>query len=501
MNLYTAAQTRAWDAFTIAQEPVTALELIERAAGKCAAWIQQQFGTSTPFIIFCGKGNNGGDGLVIARLLLQQGAQVRVFVLETGQAGTDLFDANLKKLQQHHVQAAVIASGFPLPYLDEQDLVIDALFGAGLNRPLDGLAAQLVQHINAAAPTVVSIDVPTGLLLTESSLDYPVVQARYTLSFQAPKMAFLLPENEVFTGELVVLDIGLHPRFPETANMQMLDKAMVQQLYRPRSRFGHKGTYGHVLMVGGSVGKMGAVALSTKAALRAGAGLVSALVPKLGYHILQTTVPEAMCITDPGEDRLTGIQLDTARFAAIGIGPGMNTSQETLKAFSIFISRLEQPVVADADALNCLAQDPALLSTLPKGSVLTPHPKEFERLFGPVANDFDRISMALEMAKQFRHYIVLKGHHSFIATPDGAGYFNSTGNAGMATGGSGDVLTGIIAALIAQGYSSLEACLLGVYLHGLAGDLAVAKSAPESLIASDIIEHLGAAFAQLVSRP
>ncbi len=497
MNLYSAQQLREWDAFTATHEPIAYIDLMERAASQCVQWLLQHQGPRKGYCIVCGTGNNGGDGLAIARMLHLQKVSVQVFVLEAAPKATEAFHTNLARLQGAGIEPVILKTLtlFPLPQKD--DVVVDALFGSGLSRPLEGLAAQLVQHLNDVAQQVVAIDVPSGMLLEQTSAENAVIHARYTLSFEATKMAFLLPENEAFTGQVHIIDIGLHPQFKAEAPFILLDKKAIRQLYKPRSRFGHKGSYGHVLLVGGAAGKIGAIVLSAKAAMRAGAGLVSVLVPKLGYHIVQTAVPEAMCITDEGDEILTGVQLDTARYAAIGIGPGMGTAPETGKAFSVFLSRLEYPVVADADALNCLAQDSALLSALPKGSILTPHPKEFERLFGFAANDFERVEKAMLMAKQFRLYIVLKGHHTFIATPEGTGYFNSTGNAGMATGGSGDVLTGIIAALLAQGYAALQACMLGVFLHGAAGDVAAAKNGEEALIASDIIDNLGTAFKQL----
>lgn len=497
MNLYSAAQIKEWDAFTIAREPIAPIDLMERAATQCVQWLLQNLGPQYHYVLVCGKGNNGGDGLAIARLLHLRGIAVTVYILEFGHLGSEEFQENLQRLHQYNIQPHFIqgAEGFPL--LQENDVVVDALFGSGLNRPLSGLAAGLVQHLNKWARHIVSVDVPSGLLLDATSKGQAVIQAQHTLSFQATKMAFLLPENEMYVGQVAVLDIKLHKDFGPRPPYVMMDAPIARSIYRPRSRFGHKGNYGHVLLVGGSIGKIGAMALAAKASLRAGAGLCSVLVPRIGYYVLQTAVAEAMCLTDAGEERLTNIGLDTSPYSAIGIGPGMGTAAETLKAFTAFVSRQERLMVVDADALNCLAQEPALLSTLPKGSILTPHPKEFERLFGVADNDFERIEMARKMARQFGCYIILKGHHSFIAAPDGDGYFNSTGNAGMATGGSGDVLTGIVTALLAQGYTSLQAALLGVYIHGLAGDAAARSLSQEALVATDITEHLGHAFRQL----
>lgn len=497
MKLFNPLQTRQWDAFTIANEPISSLDLMERAATQCVAWLLQHAGVQKRYVILCGKGNNGGDGLAIGRLLHEKGAAVTLYILEFGHLGSAEFQANLQRLHDRHLQPHFIQTQSGFPDIQETDLVIDALFGSGLNRPLEGLAASLVQYLNEGPAPIVAIDVPSGMLLKESSVALPVVKATYTLSFQQNKLAFLLAENEGFTGRVQVLDIGLHPHFPENTPYRLLELSDIKAVYQPRSAFSHKGSFGHVLLVGGAAGKMGAMVLSAKGALRAGAGLVSALVPRVGYFVVQTAVPEAMCITDAGETMLTEFSFDSFRYEAVGIGPGMGTAPETLKAFTTLISKLEYPVVLDADALNCLAQQPSLLSTLPKGSILTPHPKEFERLFGVCEDDFARIKLASEMAVQFGLHIILKGHHSFIATPDGDGFFNSTGNAGMATGGSGDVLTGILTALLGQGYTPLHACMLGVYLHGLAGDIAVVEQSEEALVASDIVASLGAAFRQI----
>jgi ADP-dependent NAD(P)H-hydrate dehydratase / NAD(P)H-hydrate epimerase len=310
-------------------------------------------------------------------------------------------------------------------------------------------------------------------------------------------MALLLPENEGYAGEVVVLDIGLSKEYPAVPPFILLQQDFVKALLPVRSRFSHKGSFGHMLLLGGSYGKIGALVLAAKAALRSGAGLVTVYVPRCGYTILQTAVPEAMTLTDPSEERITKMDLTSGNFTALGIGPGMGTAPETIEALSAFLPQVHQPMVIDADGLNCLAKTPDLLSLVPKQSILTPHPKEFERLFGICANDWERVQRAQQKARELGLIIVLKGHHSFIAAPDGPGYFNSTGNSGMATGGSGDVLTGIIAALLAQRIPSLHAALIGVYLHGLAGDLGASALSEEALIAGDIPNYLGAAFKKL----
>jgi NAD(P)H-hydrate epimerase len=293
----------------------------------------------------------------------------------------------------------------------------------------------------------------------------------------------------------------LHPGYLKKAptSQKLLDKNYIRKIFKPRQPFAHKGTYGHALLIGGSYGKMGAVVLSTSACLRSGAGLVTAYVPRCGYSIMQTSTPEAMILTDADESMITTPPEELQKFSAIGIGPGMGTNKQTRQAIVGLISSFTKPLVIDADALNVLALVPETLHNLSSNTILTPHPKEFERLFGACKNDFERIEKAKQKARELNIIIILKGHHTLIALPDGSSFFNSTGNAGMAKGGSGDVLTGIITAFCAQGYSPVEAAILGVYLHGLAGDLCASALSMEAMIATDIIKFLPQAFRGLAS--
>ena len=309
-----------------------------------------------------------------------------------------------------------------------------------------------------------------------------------------------MQDNAPFIGEVNVLDIALLPKFLEEKNFsspQLLDENMIRKIFNPRSRFAHKGNFGHALLVGGSYGKIGAMVLATKACLSSGAGLTTSLVPTCGYAIMQVATPEAMVMIDNEEKHLSDLPADIEKFSAIGIGPGMGTEPATQKLLSFFIRRYQKPLVIDADGLNCLSLQKELLPFIPPYSILTPHPREFDRLFGEHQNDFDRIATARMMANEFKILIVLKGHHSFIAFPNEVGYFNSTGNAGMAKGGSGDVLTGIITSLLAQGYASKNAALLGVYIHGWAGDFAASKFSKEAMLPSHTIECLTDVFLAL----
>jgi NAD(P)H-hydrate epimerase len=510
MKLFTAEQIRHWDAYTIEHEPISSIQLMERAANACFIWLQQHLlcasaATGAPkelsVKVFCGKGNNGADGLAIAKLLIKNHFKPSIYILDIAPKGSKDFEPQLEQLQSLSKEIHFISKEILFPAIENSELVIDALFGTGLSKPLEGLAAEWVKNINQCKATIVSIDLPSGMFADKTSKGLPMVNASYCLSFQNYKTCLLMAENAASIGEIVLLDIGLHPEFEskEPVNFQVTDQELIQTIYRPRKIFAHKGNYGHALIVAGSYGKMGAAQLSAKACLRSGVGLLTVHVPVLGYSILQMTTPESMVIT--------GDIAFPNNYKTIGIGPGLGTSEEAVKLLTDIIENCKTsnaysgkpacPLIIDADALNILSMHPALLSKLPAECILTPHPKEFERLFGKTENDFDALQMALQKAAEFRCYIILKGHHSFIATPEGKGYFNNTGNAGMATGGSGDVLTGILTGLSAQEYRPLETCLLGVYLHGLSGDIAATQFSQEAMLASDITQCLGEAFKRI----
>lgn len=491
MKILSAEQIHKWDEYTIAHEPITSLDLMERAAGQCTEWIEKRKYTGKIFKIFCGKGNNGGDGLAIARQLAQHDADVDVYIIEYGTLGSDDFQANLHKLHSCPVEIHYIQHPDFFPALTEDDVVIEALYGSGLNRPIEGLAAQLVQHINHSAATILSVDIPAGLFCDKPTTSEAVIKADYTLTFQSRKLCFMYPENEEFFGEVHVLDIGLDPFYPSTISSvyELVDDTLIRKIYKPRKSFTHKGTYGHALIIAGEKGKMGAAVLCTKACLRSGAGLVTSMVPPDQFEIIQIAVPEAMALPhEEAED------LDWSKYSSIGIGPGIGTGESSARILQKVLSFFNKPVIIDADGLNILSANNELLKDLPCGTILTPHPKEFERLFGKTSNHAEKIQSALHYAQTLFIYIIIKGHNSVLACPDGEVYFNSTGNAGMATGGSGDVLTGILAGLLAQGYSSKECCLLGMYLHGLSADIAVKSFSEEALISGDITHYLGKAF-------
>src|SRR6186713_863832 len=499
MKILKADQIRSWDQYTIEHEPIASVDLMERAATKCFEWLDDNGWFVHSFTVFCGKGNNGGDGLAIARMLAIGGCKVSVYILEFGHRGTEDFQTNLAKLHLYpSVDIHFIQDESNFHSLAKETVVIDALFGSGLTRPSDGITSGLIDHINNSGCTIIAIDVPSGMSVDQSSKGNKIVKANYTLSFQCYKLAFLVAENATFIGDVVILDIGLLPEFlssPE-ADLELIDRSIIRSIYKPRNRFAHKGNFGHAMIIAGSYGKIGAAVLSAKACLRSGVGLLTCFIPKCGYEILQTSVSEAMVMTDTNSSIITKIDDDVLKYDSIGIGPGLGTASETRAALKELLANYKKPMVIDADGLNGLSMEKKLPS-LPPGSVLTPHPKEFERLFGESKNDFERIEKALQNAKLLNCSIVLKGHHTFIATASGKGCFNNTGNAGMATAGSGDVLTGMITGLLAQDYSSEDASILAVYLHGLAGDIAAKEFSKEAMIAGDIFKNIGKAFKQL----
>lgn len=500
-KILTAEQIREADAFTISNEPIAGIDLMERAAIKCADWIINNLPEKQLFKIFCGNGNNGGDGLAISRLLSMNGSKVDVYVSDEEKNYSPYFKINYDRLHENKsIKIHTLTSEKYFPELNSNDCIIDALFGTGLNRKAEGLFASLIEHINRASGNVISIDIPSGLFADKSLVEGAVIKANHTLTFQFPKHSFLFPESGKYTGKLHILDIGIHKDYilKTPAVNFLLEKNDIANLRKNRNEFSHKGTFGHALILTGSYGKIGASVLSSKACIRSGAGLVTAFIPKCGYDIIQSAVPEIMVVTDESQDIITQLP-DLSKFNSIGIGPGIGKSEATGRVIKMLIQNYTGPIVFDADAINLLSENKTWLAFIPQGCIFTPHPREFERLVGKWSDSFERQRLQLEFSKKFTCYVVLKDHYTCITSPDGKSYFNSTGNAGMATAGSGDVLTGMLTGLLAQGYSSRDAALMGVYLHGAAGDIAAGIISMEAMTATDIIESIGNAF-QLLSK-
>jgi hydroxyethylthiazole kinase-like uncharacterized protein yjeF len=501
MKIFTSSQIKACDAYTIYASGITSLELMERAAGKCAEWLMHNMSKDAVFIVLCGTGNNGGDGLALTRLLHRQGYGAKAFLLQFSPELSGDCKTNLIRLQNMDAElVTVLQPGSFITDIPSNIIIIDAILGTGLNRPAEGWVAEFMEHINQLPNKKIAIDIPSGMPADNiPDTEAAILRAEHTLSFQFYKRSFLHIETGQLAGKIHLLDIDLHQTFISSTqtNYQTIDEAKMKEIYKPRDPFSNKGTYGNALVIGGSYGMIGAVVLATRAALRSGAGKVRTFIPECGYDIIQSSVPEAMCLTK-GEKYITSINGWNGS-DAIGIGPGLGTQEYTGRAFADFIQTCKQPIVIDADALNLLAKQPELLHKLPEGSILTPHPKEFERLFGMSLNSMQQLEQARTQAMRYNVYIVLKGHYTAVVTPEGECWYNTTGNAGMATGGSGDVLTGLLTGLRAQGYNSYEAALLGVYLHGLAGDIAATTHSQEAMIAGDIIDNLGKAFLSIAN--
>ncbi|SDR82101.1 NAD(P)H-hydrate dehydratase [Gramella sp. MAR_2010_147] len=503
MKILSAKQLSEADKETIKNQNITSEELMERAATLVFNEIDQRLqGAPIPIKIFCGIGNNGGDGLVVARHLLQHGYHVTVFVVNYSDKRADDFLANYEKLKEITNDWPQLIKGEDnFPDINVGDFLIDAIFGIGLNRPIEGWVAKLVDVINNSEAFTLAIDMPSGLFSDKApGKDATIIRANYTLSFQAAKLVFFLPETMDYVGDLQVLDIGLDREYIGKIESEtfLIGRQEAVSLYKPRKNNSHKGDYGKVLIAGGSYGKIGSVLLTATAALRTGSGLCSLYIPKCGYDIIQTGLPEAMVITDNEDEVLSNypskFETDVACF-----GMGVGTSSKAKKALTDLLNVVNSPVVIDADGINLLAKNTDLLKHLPEYSVLTPHPGELKRLIGEWRDDFHKLELVKEFSKKYKVILVVKGAHTFTIDRDFM-YINNSGNPGMATAGSGDVLSGIITSLIGQGYEPVNAAVFGVFLHGLSGDIAAGKLGIESVMAGDIAKNLGRAINSLFDK-
>lgn len=503
MKIFTASQIHELDTYTIEHEPIRSIDLMERAAKAIAHAIMERWTNQTPVVVFAGPGNNGGDALAVARLLAGHGYKVEVFLFNIHNKLSEDCATNKQRLidGKYAKKFTEIKLNFDPPVLTADTVVLDGLFGSGLNKPLAGGFASLVKYINQSPSTTVSIDLPSGLMTEDNSYNVRanIVKANLTLTLQQKKLAMLLADNQPYIGELKVLDIRLSQEYiaKTSTPFRIVEESDLRPRLRPRPDFAHKGDMGHALLIAGSYGMSGAAVLASRACLRSGVGKLTVHTPRRNYDIMQISVPEAVLQMDREETAFTEA-VDSDNFDALGIGPGLGQQETTAIALIAQIRRSQCPVVVDADALNILANHLAWMQQLPSGIILTPHPREFDRLSGNVSNGcYERLTKARDMAERLRAYVILKGHYSALCLPDGDVLFNSTGNSGMATAGSGDVLTGIITGLLARGYEQKDACLLGMYLHGLAGDLAAKNLGKESLVASDLIDYLPQAFKRL----
>ncbi|KPK84643.1 MAG: hypothetical protein AMS27_09390 [Bacteroides sp. SM23_62_1] len=499
MKIFTSGQVIEIDKYTIENEPIASIDLMERASFQITQWITDHYDQHHSFIVFAGPGNNGGDGLAVARMLAEKFYRIRVVVLWISDklSPDALRNYNLLKTI-NSIEVTDLHERDEVPVAERNEIIVDAIFGSGLNRPPEGFAARVIRFINKLQNIKISIDIPSGLFGEDNSKNKTenIIKATHTLTLQFPPLSFFFAENEEFTGSWAVLPIGLHPDAIEQQQtfFKYIQQSDILPILQSRKKFSHKGTYGNVLLIAGCYGMMGAAVLAGKACLRAGSGLVTIHLPGLGYQIVQTALPEAVISIDESELVFTGVKV-LPDYKAIGIGPGLGCHTDTQKAvYNLLKKNDDLPMVIDADGLNILSVNKTWLDNIPPETILTPHPKEFERLAGKTKSGFERNMLLRDFAMKYKLIVILKGAFTSIAFPDGTCSFNSTGNPGMATAGSGDVLTGIILSLLGQGYQPGNAALLGVYLHGLAGDLAAENESQESVIAGDIIGNIGKAY-------
>jgi len=501
MKVLTSTQVHEWDKFTIAHEPISEYDLMERAAAKAASFISGQFSHTLPVYVFCGKGNNGADGLVISRKLLEGGFKVVTFIIEYSKTASLLFSRNLVLLQGYPGSKIIHLSTAELPFLDKGAIIIDTIFGSSLRLPLPLVVAGIVRQLNEFSKDehykIVSIDIPTGL---EANFCRPPLEAPLTaditLSFQIPKCSFLLPDTGIYCGEVIILDIGLDEKFliGQTSDYFLSDFNSLINIFKKRKKFAHKGNFGHSLIIAGSKGKTGAAVLAAKGCLHAGAGLVSVFIHKSGLNTVQISVPEAMAVQSNETDYATGFDQNLTKYNSIAIGPGLGQEEQTKIALLELLTNYKKPLILDADALNILSGCENWQTLIPENSILTPHPGEFDRLMGKSLAALDRLQKQQQLAITTRSVIILKGAFTSICFSTGETWFNTTGNPGMATGGSGDTLTGILCALRSQGYTAENASRLGVYIHGHAADLAAEEYGQTALSAGMLSDFLGKAF-------
>lgn len=506
MKLLTSVQVHEWDQFTITHEPISEYDLMERAAAKAASFISGHFSHQLPVYVFCGKGNNGADGLVISRKLIENGFKVVTFIIEYSKTATPLFSRNHIALQGYPGSEIIHLTNAELPVLDKEAVIIDAIFGSSLRLPLPLVVAYIVRQLNVCSIDnqfkVVAIDIPTGL---EANLCQPPVEsplrADITLSFQIPKYSFLLPDTGIYCGDITIIDIGLDEKFlaGQLSDYFLSDFNSLKKIFKKREKFAHKGNFGHSLIIAGSKGKTGAAVLAAKGCLHAGAGLVSVFIHKSGLNTVQISVPEAMAVESNETDYATGFDQNLTTYNSIAVGPGLGQQEQTRTALLKLLKNYTKPLILDADALNILSGCENWQTLIPENSILTPHPGEFDRLMGKSLTALDRLKKQQELAITTRSVIILKGAYTSICFSTGETWFNTTGNPGMATGGSGDTLTGILCALRSQGYSAENASRLGVYIHGDAADLAAGVHGQNALSAGMLSDFLGKAFKKFES--
>jgi ADP-dependent NAD(P)H-hydrate dehydratase / NAD(P)H-hydrate epimerase len=516
MRVLNAAQMREADRRTIEEIGIPSVVLMENAGRQAVAAMEAMFAdlADRRVAILCGRGNNGGDGFVVARTLAHRDVDVSVFLF--GRVADVRGDArtNLEILGRLGLTVVEVADSqaWELHFSEVSDctLIVDAIFGTGLNAPVAGLIESVIADVNASGIPIVAIDIPSGLSADSHDPIGPSIDAALTVTLAAPKLPLVLPPAETRAGDIVIADIGIPAEVLEAVEgprIELLTRASMRELITPRVPDSHKGDYGRVLIVAGSRGKTGAAHLAAVGALRSGAGLVTVATPAGCLGVVASMGPEYM--TEPLDESINGLDpdnierlLEIAR-DVIAIGPGLGQAEATRVFVKQLVDRASAPLVIDADGLNAFADDPDRLTGREgRDVIITPHPGEMARLVGMSTHEVQqsRVEVARNFAVAHYVYVVLKGHRTLIAAPDGRVFINPTGNPGMATGGTGDVLTGMIAAWLAQLLDAEAACRLGVYLHGMAGDLAEADEGEVAMTSADVAAHLGDAVMELTAR-
>lgn len=499
LKILSSHQIRHVDQFTIKKEPISGIDLMERASAAFTDWFLEKCPHGITVHIFCGIGNNGGDGLAIARMLVLRKYQVKVHVIGDIERGSKEFKINFKRLR-NLIEIDLLKSIQSLHAIPDEDVIVDAIFGSGLSREVEGLHADVIRFINYQNAVKVAVDISSGLLADEFTKGAAIIRPDFTIAFQVPKLAFLFPDNHQYVGDWEVIDIGLNKQYIDglESRYHLLEESDLQSLVPPRPKFTHKGQAGKVLLVAGSTGKAGAAILASRAILRAGAGLLTVRTPQECLIPLQSAVPEAMVDVDAHHDNFS-FPPNVKPYNSIAVGPGIGVNFVTNQAIGQLLKICNNPVVLDADALNIIAEQPDLLKEIPEDSIMTPHPVEFRRLVGEWENDFEKLEKQIAFSVKNSVNLVVKGAHSCITNTKGEVFFNDTGNPGMATAGSGDVLTGILAGLLAQGISPENTLKAGVFIHGVAGDIAAGRKGQLSMIASDVIDCLPEAFERVLA--
>ncbi len=499
MKIFTSNIIKELDRATCEAQRISSTDLMERAAEAIACEIMQQFLPPKRIVVIAGPGNNGGDALAVARLLIEQGyTRVETYLFKVSGKLSHDCDYELKRLMElEGINFTMVEKEFVPPVLGPSDVLLDGLFGSGLRTPLQGGFVSVARLINVSKAYVISIDIPSGLFgeWNDKTITRDMVHATQTLVFQQPRLSFFFKENKPVIGKVKILDIGIDRDtvMKTPTDYIYVEARNISSMLKPRDPYGDKETYGRCTLFVGSLGMFGAATLSGKGALRAGVGVLTVHSAAYGMIPLQTSLPCALFDPDRNDRYITDMRTPHS-VKAIGIGPGIGTNDETIDTLEALLKNATVPLILDADALNCISRRPALLSLLPSATIITPHPGEFDRLFGEHNSTEERLKKAIKMAGYYNIIIVLKGHHTMVIRPTGEVHINSTGNPGMATGGSGDVLTGVITAFAAQGFRPELAATIGVYIHGLAGDIAAEEKGEWGVTAEDIADNIGRAI-------